>query len=80
MNKEEKKKFIKKPARPKVILHECMSCGNKWDAPYEVKHCFQCGIDERIPGPQIKAIRRTKVDLVLCPDGEWRIPLKLFRR
>jgi hypothetical protein len=67
----------KKIAKPFIFLHECMSCGNQWDAPFEVKHCFKCGIDERLPGPKIKAIRRIKTYLTQCSDGEWRIPLKL---
>lgn len=59
-----------------IILHECMACGNKWDAVFEVKHCFECGYDER-KKDAIRAIKRKKINLIKCSDGEYRIPLKL---
>lgn len=69
----------KKIRRPFVMIHECKSCGNKWDAPFEVKHCNKCGIDERIKGPKIAAIKRTKVFLIEVAEGDWKIPLTVVQ-
>lgn len=60
------------------ILHECLICGNKWSAKFEVKHCFGCEYDERTPGA-LPAIQRTIIIPITASDGNSYIPLKLIR-
>lgn len=69
-NRRKKKRF--KP--PVIILHECTACDNKWEAKFEVKRCFNCGLDEKVKG-SLKAIKRIKIQLKKY-GSEWYIPLK----
>lgn len=71
-------KHNKKGRRPFLILHECNACGAKWEAKFPVRHCFNCGADERNPD-SLNVISRKKVNLIKCSDGEYRIPLTLVR-
>lgn len=67
-----------KPNKNKVILHECLICGNKWEASFPVKHCRECGYDERARDA-IGGIRRVDVTLLKASDGNEYIPLRLIR-
>lgn len=78
---DQRKNPKKKKNSPKYWwLHECLACSYKWDAPFAVKHCPKCGIDERKHVKEkIFAIKRQKVKLVKLPDGSWVIPMRLAR-
>lgn len=60
-----------------LYLHDCPACDNKWSAPFKVKHCFKCGLDER--QGESGVIRRRFVETVKCADGEIRMKLYLAK-
>lgn len=66
--------------KPGLYLHDCLACDNKWAAPFEVKHCFKCGADERKEEKPIGIIKRRFVPTVKCSDGKIRLKLHLARR
>lgn len=69
----------RRPRKHGLFLHDCPACDNKWTAPFEVKHCFRCGLDERQDGG-MKAIKRRFVETVKCDDGQIRLKLYLAKR
>ena len=62
--------------KPGLYLHDCNACDNRWAAPFEVKHCFKCGADERKETP-LGIVRRRFVPTVKCSDGVIRLKLHM---